>query len=75
MNPGATFLNSLVLGLKEEAKRTPRQIPRGIYRNGLSQDKRELSNEGEPENFTVFSLEDRGVFLRRVMNASLVELL
>ena len=75
LNPGAVFLSLSVLGLKEEAKRIPRQIPRGIYRNGLCHGKREPNDKGEIENFAVFPLEDRGVFLRKVTNTSLVELL
>ena len=68
-------MNLSVLGLKEEAKRIPRQIPRGIYRNGSNHGEREPNDEGEIENFVVFLLEDGGVFLRKVMNTSLVELL
>ena len=68
-------MNPSVLGLKEGAKRIPRQIPRGVYGNGSNHGKREPDDEGETEDFVVFPLEDGGVFLRKVTNASLVELL
>ena len=69
---GATFLDLSRLGLKEEAKRIPRQITRRT--NGVETSLTEEQEQGEePENFTVFPMEDSGIFLRKVIKPALLE--
>ena len=69
---GATFLDPSRLGLKEEAKRIPRQIARRT--NGVETSLAEEQERGEePENFVVFPMEDGGVFLRKVVEPALLE--
>ena len=60
------------LGLKEEAKRIPRQFARRT--NGVETSLTEEQERGEElENFAAFPMGDGGVFLRKVIEPALLE--
>ena len=68
---GAAFLGLSTLGLKEGAKRIPRQIvgrANGVE-TSLAEEQR---GEGEPENFAAFPIEDSSILLRKVVEPALL---
>ena len=68
---GAALLGPSTMGLKEGAKRIPKQIVRRANRveTSLAEEKR---GEGEPENFTALSIERQQHTPQKISRTSLV---